>query len=561
MVTTTARAEGLDVSSLRDLAGPAAVVRAALSGERPPWERLARNLGVLARQSGALALRGALLLAWIRQQDLADLGYATFGAFVAEHVDSSASWERALRALVESPLDKIKAALCQGLVTVRAAVQAPGKVAVDEQEAWLARQVMGTEDEPEEGPFTWIDGERGMLVRRAQRMARLLLGRDATDHEVNEHVLRWWRDRVPPGTLLAMAFAPRDAPPTVQLDWDWVSEGDPAEPLLGPWVEPTSLHEAAERLEVVQGLQRSRRSLLAHGWTILDRERGWEQLGYASADAFAADVLEWSSSTARRYRRLGQRLDWHPDVRRAVDDWLELERAEALIPVLDGAHDARWLAVVRRVGRKELGRAVRAAREGDATLQRYERAIALADAWDVARVAEGEDGARSSDGGEEEGRSSAGGEEDDRSAAGGPELRVALPMAAPSTRSLRRPMRVPIGLVEAERWLLETVHVPAQRGFGKVKERDRYQCQNPECGRIGLRSHAHHEHPRSEGGSDNPSNGITLCPVCHLRLVHARGPDGRPRLTVRSVVVGGLRALLWTWYDGRQVLQFREGPR
>jgi hypothetical protein len=41
---------------------------------------------------------------------------------------------------------------------------------------------------------------------------------------------------------------------------------------------------------------------------------------------------------------------------------------------------------------------------------------------------------------------------------------------------------------EAAAWFLENVKPEPQRGFGKVKERDRFVCQNPECGRRTLRA-------------------------------------------------------------------------
>jgi len=556
MVTTPARSESPEVPSPRKLAGPTALLRVALSRRYPPYRALARYLAALARQSGAIALRAAMLLAWIAQQDLTELGYSSFGAFVAEHVDWSASWERGLRRLVGSPLDKVKAAFCEGLISVRVAVRAPGRVAIQEQEAWLAEQILGPTRDAHDGrpALQWVDGERAATIRRGRRLARLLLGISASNEEVDDRILQWERERVPSEVLLAMAHAPREAPPKVTLDWDWCAHHDPAEALLGRWVEPDSLAEAVERLEVVQGLQRTRRALLAHGWALFHQRRGWEKLGFGSATAFAKHFLDFSPSTARRYRQLGQSLEWFPEVRRAVERWMKLQCAEALIPVIDGASDSRWLALVRRVGLRELRRAVRSARDHGAekTLRAYEAATALADAWDAARGADaGED------------RSSAGAHASSESsppASDRPGLRVAIPMREPPAWSLRRGLWAPEGLYEAARSLLERVKIPTQRGFGRVKERDRYRCQNPECGRIGLRSHAHHERPRSEGGSDDLSNGITLCPSCHLRLVHALSFGGGPRLVVRSVDVGGLPALLWTWSDGRRVLQFRRWP-
>jgi len=71
----------------------------------------------------------------------------------------------------------------------------------------------------------------------------------------------------------------------------------------------------------------------------------------------------------------------------------------------------------------------------------------------------------------------------------------------------------------------------AHRRFAKaVKERDGYRCQ--ECGST-ERLIAHHVIPLQEGGTHDPSNGITLCATCHAprhatyRFKLARG-DGSP---------------------------------
>jgi len=51
----------------------------------------------------------------------------------------------------------------------------------------------------------------------------------------------------------------------------------------------------------------------------------------------------------------------------------------------------------------------------------------------------------------------------------------------------------------------------------KVLWRDKYKCQRPKC-KATSRLQAHHLIFRSQGGSDTPSNGITLCQKCHKDL-------------------------------------------
>lgn len=56
----------------------------------------------------------------------------------------------------------------------------------------------------------------------------------------------------------------------------------------------------------------------------------------------------------------------------------------------------------------------------------------------------------------------------------------------------------------------------------QVRERDNFTCQN--CGVHGPRDkvalHVHHIKPRGRGGSDDPSNLITLCSKCHAEQPH-----------------------------------------
>ena len=65
----------------------------------------------------------------------------------------------------------------------------------------------------------------------------------------------------------------------------------------------------------------------------------------------------------------------------------------------------------------------------------------------------------------------------------------------------------------------------APRVRRRVLARDHHQCQAPGCGRTQFLE-VHHVEPRRSGGSNQPSNLITLCSSCH-RLWHER-PTVRP---------------------------------
>jgi hypothetical protein len=66
----------------------------------------------------------------------------------------------------------------------------------------------------------------------------------------------------------------------------------------------------------------------------------------------------------------------------------------------------------------------------------------------------------------------------------------------------------------------------------RVFARDGWRCAVPGCTSM-QNLHDHHIRLRSAGGSDEPSNRVTLCAFHHLRGVHAawircggRAPDG-----------------------------------
>ncbi len=59
----------------------------------------------------------------------------------------------------------------------------------------------------------------------------------------------------------------------------------------------------------------------------------------------------------------------------------------------------------------------------------------------------------------------------------------------------------------------------------RVRARDGHRCQVPGCSRAAV--HAHHIIPRSQGGTDDPENLVSLCAAHHLYGIHG----GRMRVT------------------------------
>ena len=49
----------------------------------------------------------------------------------------------------------------------------------------------------------------------------------------------------------------------------------------------------------------------------------------------------------------------------------------------------------------------------------------------------------------------------------------------------------------------------------RIRARDRHVCQVPGCSRAAV--HAHHINPRSQGGTDDEWNLVSLCALCRAR--------------------------------------------
>jgi hypothetical protein len=75
--------------------------------------------------------------------------------------------------------------------------------------------------------------------------------------------------------------------------------------------------------------------------------------------------------------------------------------------------------------------------------------------------------------------------------------------------------------IETWKELLKEVNTLQRR----IRKRDRHCCQVRGCSRAAV--HAHHIVPRSRGGTDDPSNLISLCAAHHLFGIHG----GRMRVT------------------------------
>ena len=529
--------------------------------------QLLRRMAALAGGGRALDLRQARLLAWFRTQDLALLGYPSFAIFLRERADWKSSRTYQLMKLASSGLARIQAAAALGLISLEQAFSAVGEITPQEQVGWLERALAGLveawrEKRPrpseDEEPLRWsadLQGIEMQEVLRARHLARLCMGRPVSDGQADRYILKQWRENRPGKEILAEARQPPPVPDVGESSW--CDTPDPATPLVGPWVQPRDLQHGLRLLENLQQVRRLRVLALGRAYQLAAEDRLYLDMGYNSLGGLAKDGLGTNKRTLERHRALVQGIDELPPVRQAVEQGLDLSRARMVADIACEEDVERWLHVAKWTGVGELRRAIKlvgsSKRVASALLDEYRRAIEtareLVPGAEPIGLAPAEDGAAvETDTTESENPPQVPATE----SGNGPralKLAVAL-QAVLAPPPPPRWLTVHADLPAAARWFLENVQPEPQKGFGKVKERDDFRCQNPECRRRTLRAHAHHHHERRMGGDDSPENGKTVDPSCHLRLIHAG------RVTVEELQLEGLGLVeLWR-YPGRVVVVF-----
>ena len=350
-----------------------------------------------------------------------------------------------------------------------------------------------------------------------------MAGKPLSDPDADHFVLYCWRRGASGAELIARARLDPPPPPP-RTPPSWCGLPDPATPILGPWVTPSDLPHALRLLERAQVVRGSRVVLLGQAYDEIASRALHHELGFTTLAHFARQALDLPVRQLERHRRLAHDLRGLPRLADAIDDGLDLARARLIASIASEDTVLGWLSVARNTGVAELQRAVKLAGRPGPTgvaaqvLERYHQAIQLA-----AQLVEQAPGSATNP--------------------GTPTRLFVSLNAAWVPPSVPTHDRVHADLPAAARWFLHQVRIEPQRGFGQVKQRDNHTCRNPECGRRTLRAQAHHIVYRSDGGSDDLDNGVTLCPVCHLRLVHTG------RITVTRIGA----ALVWR-YPGRMVV-------
>ncbi|RME24572.1 MAG: HNH endonuclease [Deltaproteobacteria bacterium] len=445
------------------------------------------------------------------------------------------SWQRRLARLLRSDLDLIKAAVSAHVVPLTRALDAPGKVSPAEQRHWIERLVAQVEPRTV-GPGAAgkrdercerLAGAAADTVRRGRRLTRLLVGRRLPDRAADRQMRAWHEQGAIPSDLIAQARSPRPKPDPSDASWP-AGVDDPATVLLGPWSDPVDLEDALERADALMATRNKRRLALGR---VLDRiARCWNFLdwGFERFADWVEQDLDMSVRSAYRVRAEGREFDARPDLARAVDQGLPTERATAIARLADSTEDTlRWLTVAAHLPTRELMRASCNRKHRVARRDRYEALIQDAPAL-VRRALEQRRQRLDPDRLTETAADSTG-------LAGwtanttplGPDMdspdadrNIRVALRASVDEASRGPVLVERGVLDAARWLLETVEIPAARGIGRIRERADHTCANPECRHRSLRVQVHHVIPRALGGTDDADNLRCLCPSCHLRLVH-----------------------------------------
>ncbi len=302
------------------------------------------------------------------------------------------------------------------------------------------------------------------------------------------------------------------------------------------------------------------------------RRRLYRDLGYSNINQYARQELGFSISRTGDFMRLARRLDDLPAVREAVaSGQLGYTKAREIVAVATPETEDRWLKVAQGT-RKELVREVKRVKRAaqtdpaqgelmpEAPMVVAPRELPVRFQVDLRP--------------EQEARRAAlverlhklGGVPADRAelllealaalvevkeaeAAAECAPRGAVPVTQQATSS-RPPVQIHVhedaefgrmtvetdsgerdlGRAEAERMRCDAAvcrsggrntTTIAPRVRREVLARDRYRCQAPGCGRTRFLE-VHHIKPRSQGGSNQPENMVTLCSSCH-RLWHERG--------------------------------------
>lgn len=431
-----------------------------------------------------------------------DLGYSNIGDYAREELGINAGTAvklaRLARRLRDRPL--LREAVRKGEVSARKA-ESIVRVAHGELEAyWVQRAKMepvreltaaaAEPPDPEEGRWTRIctlvpDGKRPVLDE-ALDVARKALGQPtAPTRELLLAISEEYLSAHPVSGEVGVGELSVLGPEDLGALEEWL-ERETTLAALPPVEAPAESFEFdpwhLDRLLKQQVATRDRwDESFGHLAMIFRAMRGWEPLGFASFPHYCRERLGMGERTVCQRASLELKLREVPVLRQALrEKRLSYEKARLLARHLERQEIAGWIDRAQNLTCVELRRAL----EGKDEAQMCARgafqawlpgstALVVAAAFHAARKTAG--------------RSLSPGE--------------CLLAIAEHFIEVWKP-------IVAQRDTLQT----------RIRKRDRHLCQVRGCSRPAV--HAHHIVPRSQCGSDHPSNLVSLCAAHHLRGIH-----------------------------------------
>ena len=441
-----------------------------------------------------------------------DLKYSNIGDYAREELGINAStavkMARLARRLRERPL--LREAVRRGELSARKAeIIAP--VAVGDDEArWIIRGMAETvrslkvtvKAPPEPDEEEWVNlraevsPEKWPMLDEGLRLSGVVIGATATKmRRVNTWGEEYLSTHPAPADEHAddVLFAPEDQlEPLKELleqesrQWAGLAAVEPlkAQQFSGeidPWridAELKGLVEKRTRWDEVFG----------HVAMLFKTSRAWEPLGFASFGHYCEERLGMAERTVAQRVALERSLYRIPLLRRALrEKRISYEKARIIARHAEGEEVQGWIEKAETMTCVALRRAMQDKDEAQMC------ARGTFKVWMPVSVAEVVKAA----------------------------FRAARAAAKRWLSAGECLVTLAEHFVEVWRAHLKQANTLARR----IRARDRHFCQVPGCSRAAV--HSHHIKLRSQGGSDDPSNQISLCAAHHLYGIHG----GRMRVT------------------------------
>jgi hypothetical protein len=504
---------------LEALANAAALLGSRLPRVRDPAVglRMAHGMETLLRNlsSGCGALDVALgegLDALTVGRRAMDLKYSNIGDYAREELGINAStavkMARLARRLRERPL--LREAVRRGELSARKAeIVAPVAVG-DDQVQWILRAKPETvrslkvrvKAPPEPDDEEWVNlraevsPEKWPVLDEGLRVSGVVIGATATKMQrVNTWGQEYLSSRPAPADEHAddILFAPEDElEPLKELleqenqQWAGLATVEPvkASEFSGE-IDPWRIHEE------LKGLAEKRTrwdEVFGHVAMLFKRSRAWEPLGFASFGHYCEERLGMAERTVAQRVALERSLYRIPLLRRALrEKRISYEKARTIARHAEGDEVQGWIEKAETMTCVELRRAMQDKDEAQMCARGTFRV------WMPVSVAE-----------------------------------VVKAAFRAARAAAKRWLSAGECLVTLAEHFIETWRAQLKQANTlqrRIRARDRHFCQVPGCSRAAV--HAHHIKARSQGGSDDPSNLISLCAAHHLHGIHG----GRMRVT------------------------------